>query len=249
MIFPSLTSRKTSRTIFFVRSRPSISGTDADGNTVFAGEYAYVGTLSLGGMMEGYLYKSASQDAGEFTYFFMMPDTPETTCHLEFRYGSNVEALTLYNEGPYAYWLAAGFPVDADEVMTENVISLFCLENLDYSAHTEDALEQLEALGFTGKWVADLSAFGEAYAQTELYFTIDENGHGETYMNGVQTRDFEAFAADTGEAGDGYGLYVAYDNAENEPEGAEYSLLADENGRTVLTFYAEDGVISYVKAD
>jgi len=107
----------------------TISGS-LEGEEVFKHEYAYVGPLSLAGMMEGTLYETADADAGEFRYFYMMPDTPATTYHLEFRYGSDVDALTQYNEGPYAYWLAAGFPVDADEAMIENVVTLFCEENL-----------------------------------------------------------------------------------------------------------------------
>ena len=108
----------------------TISGTDENGKTVFSHEYAYAGKLSLGGMMDGLLYETADADAGEFRYFFMMPDTPATTYHLEFRYGSNVEDLAKYNEGPYAYWLAAGFPADADEELIRKVITLFCEENL-----------------------------------------------------------------------------------------------------------------------
>ncbi|MBQ9010347.1 MAG: hypothetical protein IJ088_13620 [Clostridia bacterium] len=107
-----------------------ISGKDEKGETVFSHEYAYAGKLSLGGMMDGLLYETADGDAGEFRYFFMMPDTPATTYHLEFRYGSNIEDLAKYNEGPYAYWLAAGFPVEADEKMIRKVITLFCEENL-----------------------------------------------------------------------------------------------------------------------
>ena len=110
-----------------------ISGT-LEGNEVFRHEYVYAGPLSLGGMMDGFLYKTEDADAGEFRYFFMMPDTPDTTYHLEFRYGSDPDALTLYNAGPYAYWLAAGFPVDADEEMIKNVITLFCEENLAEAA-------------------------------------------------------------------------------------------------------------------
>ena len=107
----------------------TISGT-LEGNEVFRHEYSYVGPLSLNGMMDGTLYEAADADAGEFRYFYMMPDTPATTYHLEFRYGSDVDALAQYNEGPYAYWLAAGFPADADEAMIKNVITLFCEENL-----------------------------------------------------------------------------------------------------------------------
>ena len=108
----------------------TISGSDENGNQVFSHEYAYVSKLSLAGMMEGYLYETVDEDAGEFKYFYMMTDTPATTYHLEFRYGNNVEDLARYNEGPYAYWLAAGFPVDADAEMIRNVITLFCEENL-----------------------------------------------------------------------------------------------------------------------
>ncbi len=107
----------------------TISGS-LEGIPVFSHEYSYVSKLSLSGMMEGYLYEATDEDAGEFKYFYMMPDTPETTYHLEFRYGSDVDALAQYNEGPYAYWLAAGISVDADEEMIENVITLFCEENL-----------------------------------------------------------------------------------------------------------------------
>lgn len=122
-----------------------ISGT-LEGNEVFSHEYAYVSPLSLGGMMDGYLYETTDADAGEFRYFFMMPDTPQSTYHLEFRYGSDIDALTLYAEGPYAYWLAAGFAVDADEAMIENVITLFCEENVaelleESNASAENVLE------------------------------------------------------------------------------------------------------------
>ncbi len=108
----------------------TISGTDENGEQVFSHEYSYVGPLALAGMMDGYLYETADEDAGEFRYFYMMPDTPASTYHLEFRYGSDIDALAQYNEGPYAYWLAAGFPTDADEEMIKNVITLFCEENL-----------------------------------------------------------------------------------------------------------------------
>ena len=116
----------------------TISGADESGKTVFSHEYAYVSKLSLSGAMEGFLFETADADAGEFRYFFMMPDTPATTYHLEFRYGSNVDDLAKIMEGPYAYWLAAGFPVDADAEMINNVITLYCEENLE-EGQEEDA--------------------------------------------------------------------------------------------------------------
>ncbi len=116
----------------------TISGADEKGEQVFSHEYAFAGKLSLSGMMEGYLFETADEDAGEFKYFFMMPDTPATTYHLEFRYGSNVDDLAKVMDGPYAFWLAAGFPVNADAELINNVITLYCEENLE-EAQAEDA--------------------------------------------------------------------------------------------------------------
>ena len=81
-------------------------------------------------MLNGYLYETADEDAGTFRCFLLLPDTPSTTWHIEFRYGSDAEAMTLYDKGPLAYWLAAGIPADRDQQMIENVIHLFCEENL-----------------------------------------------------------------------------------------------------------------------
>lgn len=72
----------------------------------------------------------ATDDAGEFTYFFFRDDTMETTYHIEFRYGSDLAALQQYMTGPYAYWLAAGIDANADAATIDNVIALFCTENL-----------------------------------------------------------------------------------------------------------------------
>ena len=221
--------------------------------------YAYLGQYNIGEgdimMYQGAeipmafpvdVYQSADE-AGEFNYFLMREDTMDTTWHLEFRYGSDLKALQGYMVGPYAYWLAAGIDADADADTINNVIALFCLENMDYSAHTEEALNQIADLGFVGAWQADLSAFGEEYAAIDLNMTIDENGHGVTVMNGAQTADFEAYAVDNGEKGDGMGLYVAYSNLEYEAEAAPYTLTVNDAGQTVLTLTADDGTISWIK--
>ncbi len=194
------------------------------------------------------VYRS-TDEAGEFNYFFLREDTMEETYHIEFRYGRDLEELQGYLTGPYAYWLAAGIDENADDETIRRVIALFCLENMDCTAHTDAALEQLAALGFTGTWQADLSAYGEEYASVDLSMSIDENGHGVTMMDGVQTADFEAFAVDSGEKGDGLGLYVAWSNPEYEAEAAAYAMTVDGEGRTVLTFTADDGVISWVRQD
>ena len=88
---------------------------------------------------------------------------------------------------------------------------------------------------------------GPGNADTELFFTIDENGHGVTVMDGEQTADFEAYAYDNGEKGDGAGIYIAYSNLEYEAEAAAYTLETNDAGEMELTLYAEDGVISYKK--
>ena len=194
------------------------------------------------------VYKSIDE-AGEFNYFMMREDTMDTTWHLEFRYGRDLEELQGYLAGPYAYWLAAGIDADADEDTINKVIALFCLENMDYSAHAETALSQLSDLGFVGTWQADMAPFGEAYAGVELIMTIDEAGHGVTFMKGEQTADFEAYAVDNGEKGDGIGLYVAYSNLECEAEAAPYSMIMNDAGQTVLTLTADDGTISWVRQE
>ncbi len=194
------------------------------------------------------VYKS-TDEAGEFNYFLLREDTMAETYHIEFRYGRDLKEAQGYLVGPYAYWLAAGIDEKADEETIRRVIALFCLENMDYSVHTDAALAQLNALGFVGSWKADLSAFGEAYAMIDLVMTIDENGHGVTFMNGEQTADFEAYAADSGEKGDGRGLYVAWSNTEFEAEAAPYSLAVSDGGQTVLTLTADDGTISWVRQD
>lgn len=192
------------------------------------------------------VYKSADE-AGEFNYFFLREDTMEETYHIEFRYGRDLEELQGYLVGPYAYWLAAGIDEAADEETLRRVIALFCLENMDYSAHTEAALRQLAELGFVGDWKADLSSFGEEYASADLRMSIDENGHGITTMNGAQTADFEAYAVDNGEKADGIGLYVAYSNLEYEAEAAPYTVSVNDAGETVLTLTADDGTISWIR--
>lgn len=107
-----------------------ISGKDESGNEVFSHSYHYVGMEEIRGF---YIYESDDADSGEFTYFCIAPDTMETTWHIEFRYGSNMDALGQYDAGNYAYWLAAGISVDCTQEDIENCIQLFCTENLSES--------------------------------------------------------------------------------------------------------------------
>lgn len=217
--------------------------------------YEYIGqynvgdgeTLNWGGVEMSVafpcdVYKS-TDEAGEFNYFFFRDDTMSETYHIEFRYGSDIESLQGYFKGKYAYWLSAGMDAAADLHTIDNCIALFCLENSDFSARTDSSLAQISDL--EGTWDCDLSAFGDAYADTELYFTVDETGHGETFMNGEKTRDFGAYMYETG---DGEGVYVAYDNEAYEAEHADYTLTTSDGG-TVLTLTNDEGTITYVKRE
>lgn len=103
------------------------SGVDENGNELFRHTYHYIGMESARSL---YIYESDDDNSGEFTYFFIAPDTMETTWHIEFRYGSDLEALKSYDTGKYAYWLASGISTDYTQSDAENAINLFCTENL-----------------------------------------------------------------------------------------------------------------------
>lgn len=111
----------------FVFDGNTVTGLDENGNEVFSHSYTYVQELPEA--ISCYAYKTDDADAGEFTYICLAPDTPDTTFHIEFRYGDDLEALGQMYEGKYAYWQAAGMLEDADDEMIENCIELFCTEN------------------------------------------------------------------------------------------------------------------------
>ena len=114
-------------TLTFDGETSTISGTDKDGKELFSHTYHYIGMEPVRGLYE---FESDDADSGEFTYFFLAPDTSAETYHIEFRYGSDAEALGSYDSGDYAYWLASGIATDCDETMINNCIELFCTENL-----------------------------------------------------------------------------------------------------------------------
>lgn len=111
----------------FVFDGNTVTGLDEAGNEVFSHSYTYVQELPEA--ISCYAYKTDDADAGKFTYICLAPDTPDTTFHIEFRYGDDLEALGQMYEGKYAFWQAAGMLEDADDEMIENCIELFCTEN------------------------------------------------------------------------------------------------------------------------
>lgn len=105
----------------------TVSGVDKDGNELFLHEYEFCGYDETNGFYE---FRSADENEDEFAYFCLFPDTPASTFHIEFRYGSDVDELVKYTEGKYAYWMASGILKDCDEDMIKNAIELFSTENL-----------------------------------------------------------------------------------------------------------------------
>lgn len=114
----------------FVFDGNKISGLDADGKEVFSHTYKYV---DYNADLDFYEYQSEDADSGEFTWFFLRSDTPASTWHIEFRYGSDQDALSEYVTGKYAYWMAAGILTDCSEEDIGKAINLFCEENLKES--------------------------------------------------------------------------------------------------------------------
>lgn len=142
-----------------------ITGYNASGGVVFSHAYKYLRKGHLYGpaqdgsgeqiaYMDMTIYESLDGNNDEFKYFAMCGDTPDTTYHIEFRYGSNLENLEQMYSGSYAYWLAAGIPTGAvsgqSKVMMSNVIALFCAENLA-SMTTEETKTQRAPL--VGTWL------------------------------------------------------------------------------------------------
>ena len=134
-----------------------ITGYKDNGDVVFSHAYEFVEKSSLYGPNEDgteqipymnlTIFKTDDENSGEFEYFAMCDDTPSTTYHIEFRYGSDVDELEQMYSGDYAYWLAAGIPTSADETMISNVIALFCAENLAEMVTEETTSQRAELAG------------------------------------------------------------------------------------------------------
>ena len=126
-------------------SGDTISAADADGNEVFSHTYTYYGSVKIdfGPMTEAYgayyteetwpaweVYVSDTED-GEFTYFAFAGDTPAETYHIEFRYGSDPDALAEYFSGDYGYWMASAIYADCSDELMRSCVELFVTENAD----------------------------------------------------------------------------------------------------------------------
>ena len=101
-----------------------ISGVDKQGKRLFSHKYHFVEKDSEG----NYIYESNDKNNDEFRFFWMRPDSPSETYHIEFRYGSDKEQLTQLMTGKYAYWMASGVR-EGHEDEYKNSIILFVGEN------------------------------------------------------------------------------------------------------------------------
>ena len=148
--------------------------------------YEFVRKDSIGGMMPGFIFKSTDDNEDEFKYFFLCGDTPGTTYHAEFRYGSDLDDLLKYNEGKYANWLVGAIEAsafaDEKEVTIQHVTALFCVENLKEMAGDAAAAQRQPLVG---TWDADMTDFHQIpeYANASLFFVLNADGTGSTYLD------------------------------------------------------------------
>lgn len=102
-----------------------ISGYGADKKLIFSHKYKFKETDDNG----NYIYESVDNNRDEFRYFWFMPDSPESTFHIEFRYGSDKAQLSQMTEGEYAFWMAAGVREHHEDEWRKGII-LFVSERL-----------------------------------------------------------------------------------------------------------------------
>lgn len=136
----------------------SYMGKNDDWNSLFPGMIPEGESFSY----EMSVYKAKEENAGEYKYLLLLPDTPEETYHIEFRYGSNINDLQTALNGEYAFWLAAGIPQDADSTMIENVIKLFVEENLSNMAEYSYALVNIPFETFFEEEAGEFDAYSGA---------------------------------------------------------------------------------------
>ena len=126
-----------------------ISGVDAEGNELFRHAYAFAEDVRATFMGQEipaqlHVYKTEDADAGMFTYFAFADDTLAETQHVEFRYGASLDNMGSYDQGDYAYWLAAGIQDGYSEKLIKACIKLFVDENVGEAVEEAKAAEVIE---------------------------------------------------------------------------------------------------------
>ena len=255
---------------FIGAEKISFGGTD--GKTVtFTGsdgvqvthEYAFVENSAAKGTyqgmemaMDGYLYQATDDVNDEYEYLLMFPDTPDTTYHLEFRYGPTKEEVTDLLGGARGYWVASAIETkaltEANEETLQNVISLFVVENLAEMANDETNAQREK---LNGVWDFDTSAVPAEYANVKMFIALDEKGTGRTWadMTGsdglAMVSEYTYFAYDNNDADcKDAGVYLAMNEAEETVTPGGYEIV-ENNGVKTLKFTSVEGDISYISRD
>lgn len=229
----------------------------ADGNSAtytyaFLKETAATGNYNGYDMsMPGYLYQAQEADAGEFQYLLMFPDTPDTTFHLEFRYGDTEENVVSLLKGPYAYWVGPAIASSAlqeeNEDTLQKVISLFVVENLVSMTNDETETQRAELIG---TWDCDFTPFPE-YGNAQMYIVLGANGEGKTYADFMGTGDlnltaeytFFAFDPDNSDGKDA-GTYISLNPAADTVTPGNYEIT-EVDGKKALVFTSNEGILTY----
>ncbi|MCR5429185.1 MAG: hypothetical protein K6F16_09345 [Lachnospiraceae bacterium] len=204
-------------------------------------------------VMNGYLYKSADDNKDEFTYLYMCPDTPDTTYHLEFRYGSDEKNILKLTDGKYKNWLAAGFTAsaldDPKEELISRVIGLFVYENLEAMSGDECAAQRAS---IAGTWDMDTTAFKDypGYENASMYIELSAAGTGKSYvdMTGsgayMLASEYPFYTYGTKDAsGTEKGVYLVVSDDEGLKT-ATYEI-SEKDGVKTLLFNSSEGVITY----
>lgn len=244
-----------------------ISGTK-DGKEVFSHPYKCIGVNNIGESegvegFGGYTFETLDGNDDEFKYFLLMPDTPGSTYHIEFRYGNSLEDLKKYGSGKYSHWLAAGILTSAlnqsssdkgrNDAMLKQVIGLFTVENVSSMASEETVAQRKDIVGIWDADEACLKALREetGYNKAQMYFELKEDGSGATYVdvNGtgdyVRTLEYTFYNYDNdGDKDKKSGVYLVK-NGENVSS-APYEVIT-KGSVTSLYLYADDGTSSWVK--
>lgn len=110
---------------FVFDGKGRIKGLDSSGAVIFSHKYVFDGYNTD---YDFYFFKSEDNNEDEFSCFAIRSDTPKTTHHIEFRYGTDKKSLSEFCIGKYAYWMAAGVLLNSETEQAES-IRIFVKEN------------------------------------------------------------------------------------------------------------------------
>lgn len=207
---------------------------------------------------DGYLFKSNEDVDDNFKYLFMCEDTPDTTFHLEFRYGDTEENVLALTDGKYKNWLAAGIESSAfseeNEATIQNVICLYVVENI-LDRTSEETVNQRKAI--VGRWDCDFTDFRSwpGYEKAEMYIDLSADGSGKTYMDSEGNGNYKLiseytfFSFDNNKTdNEEAGVYISYNEAAGTITPGSYKIEII-NGKKNLVFTSAEGVIKYIYRD